>query len=310
MLMGKLHTDHIFAPNRTGEGNKYFNCKFSENGQVWEGKCPVPEGKIVRGEGFWTLTYTLTDSKGFFDALMAKYGINETWVRFGDHDDGITCTGLPPGTDCEPWRWNYHGKPLSKGDSAIEVLDPKTMVDTAMSKIDELKASMEAARLEIMAGIWDGGNEDLSQVFSMPIFMLDQAVDSMKQVKEIGEKVEEEEKRDLIIKIISIILMVVPFVGEIGAALAGAAAIGRVIALVAVAGEAALTAYDIVKDPTSAPIAILGLLLGGGIRSPGKFKEAADARRLLSSTGNAGKVGAIVKRHDDIFQRCINACVR
>lgn len=56
--------------------------------------------------------------------------------------------------------------------------------------------------------------------------------------------------------------MALPFVGEaIGPLVGSATALGRIALLVSEVGNAATTIADIVKNPDSAPFAILGLIL-------------------------------------------------
>jgi hypothetical protein len=83
--------------------------------------------------------------------------------------------------------------------------------------------------------------------------------------------------------------MSIPFIGEAGGALfGGVAMVARIAAVIDAAGNAALTAYDIVDDLESAPFAIMGLLVAGfgsGARSEkDAFGEAGKARKSLSAS--------------------------
>ncbi|KAK2043757.1 hypothetical protein LZ31DRAFT_620708 [Colletotrichum somersetense] len=121
-------------------------------------------------------------------------------------------------------------------------------------------------------------------------------------------------KKKLTLEILSIVLIAVPFVGEASGALCGGVAvISRIAALVDIVGSAGLTAYDIVEDPSSAPFAILGLLVGGfggGFRSEKEaFGKAAKARNELSASDIA-KFGDDFVAKDSKVQRTVSSCVR
>ncbi|KAF7915057.1 uncharacterized protein EAE98_011380 [Botrytis deweyae] len=143
--------------------------------------------------------------------------------------------------------------------------------------------------------------------------MLQNAVDSMNNIKAIGAEVEEEDKKNLILEILGIVLMVVPIIGEGGGALFGGIAnVARIATLVGDVGNAALTAYDIVEDPSSAPFSIMGLLLGGlGKTSKNEEEvlgEAAAARRGLTDDDLAQFGKAFVKSDSDV-QSILKACI-
>lgn len=74
---------------------------------------------------------------------------------------------------------------------------------------------MQATYLDIVLGLYVGGTTmDAVEAFSIPVFMLMQAVDGMAQAKALGaqeEKEEEEEekrRKNFIILIVSVTLMV------------------------------------------------------------------------------------------------------
>jgi hypothetical protein len=198
-----------------------------------------------------------------------------------------------------------HKVPTLKSD--FQMPDPKAIVENALPGIEELAVAMTAGIMDITLGIWEGNNEDLAEVLAMPVFLFIQAIESMENAKEIGEHLEEEERKNLIITIITALLFFVPFVGEIAAAAAGMATVARMIALAGIAGNTALTIVDIIEDPEMAPMAILGLLTGGRLRSPKDYKDAAKAKRAMSST-DIGKMGATYQKHDASVQNILKSC--
>ncbi|GJC84645.1 hypothetical protein ColLi_07483 [Colletotrichum liriopes] len=145
-----------------------------------------------------------------------------------------------------------------------------------------------------------------------PVFPLQRT--KIKQVKQHLSKIVEENEKKLILEILSIILIVIPFVNVADDALfGGVAMISRIAALVDIVGSTGLTAYDIVKDPTSAPFTILGLLIGGsgtGVRSEKEaFGEAVKARRGLSVSDVAKFADEFVDKEKKI-QQVVNGCLR
>jgi len=112
--------------------------------------------------------------------------------------------------------------------------------------------------------------------------------------------------------ILTIIFMVIPFVGKATAALGGAAAaaIARIGLTISEAGNAALTIAGIVDDPSSAPLAIAGLLIragAAGLSTRKIFKEAADARRGISAS-TLKLLSPSFQRKDGIVQNIVRKC--
>jgi hypothetical protein len=183
-----------------------------------------------------------------------------------------------------------------------------------MSNITALSDNLLAQYFSEAAGGGDADVVDVLTAASMPVFMLQSAVESMRSIKEIGEEEKEREKKQLILMILSIVLMVVPFVGEaLGAAFGGVAMIARVALLIGEAGNVALTVYDIVEDPMSAPFAILGAIVSpfsvAGKSQKVVYKEAADFRRALKDV-DLRKFGDGFYKKDAKVQRILNTCMR
>jgi hypothetical protein len=117
----------------------------------------------------------------------------------------------------------------------------------------------------------------------------------MAQVKAIGEDEAREKKKNLILEILGILFAFIPFVDVLLPEVEGLEAI---IAIVDVAGNAALTIQDIVAHPLSAPMDILGLLTLGGTRYEDDFASMAAKRRGISAS-DLTKIGTGFKAVDD-----------
>ncbi|KAL7819905.1 glycoside hydrolase family 18 protein [Trichoderma gracile] len=276
----------------SGEGNKYMDCKWES--EVSKGSGPCTEMKLrvePSNPGARYIEYTLRDEDGFYKALQASHNIERDWVTFENYavHDPCTCPPGGGGTYCRCMNEYvmYKNFPRRiKEASKIDVPNPKELVDEALPKMDELAQLLAWTIPLVRMGSLDVSYEDPAVAFSMPVFMLEDAIESIKKIKEIGVKEKEEKKHEHVLQILEIVFAILPFVAEGAAAAFGAASlIARGLAIVAELGNGALTIVEIVDDPLSAPFAILGLLIGPlGVRAKGSrsgFKSAADARRAL-----------------------------
>jgi hypothetical protein len=203
----------------------------------------------------------MRDKNGFYDSVATEMGIQREWITFGDVDLGYTCLaneGRPkegvrvvgPPTRLQPCSKLYHrwkNAPISvnKGDvssslskqaskidwwftflspAKIKVANPKTVIEAAMPNMTALADTLMVAYFDLALHINEAEGADIVSAASMPIFMLQQAIDIMQQIKDIGSKIVEENKKRLIALILSIVLMTIPFIGEAGGALFGGVA--------------------------------------------------------------------------------------
>jgi chitinase len=273
-----------------------------------------------RTEGSFDMTLTLRDREGFFTGLLNDTGVIEEWVNFDRHEKEIGyCyvegVGIcPPDTGVRDWFG------LPQKNEVIEVADPKDIVTGGLTNIDEIKMNLKSTKLEIMLGMWRGSVDDVVQVMSVPIFMLGQAVEGMKEAKELGEdqeEWEEEEARNkakqLILTIVGAVLFVVPFVGEIGAVLAGAATLARIALIAGEAANMAFGIYGMVDDSDSALMGMMGMMFGIGSiakvgRTPKGFKDMAAKRADLRTSGGVSKIGGNFQKRDDMLQDIVKFC--
>ena len=87
------------------------------------------------------------------------------------------------------------------------------------------------------------------------------------------------QKIDLILEILGIAFIFIPFIDDFTPELE---ALDGVFATIGEAGNVALGIQGIVANPSSAPMEILGLLTGPGIRTEDDFAKMAAARRSLT----------------------------
>jgi glucan 1,3-beta-glucosidase len=280
----------------TGAGNQYFTCSFHVENVPKAGttthKCPI----TAKERGFnpsYTITYTLDDENGFFNALQSQLGIQKEWVKFDTQYTPLPCT--TPGTFCTTGGISLKNYPMAAG--SIDVSNPKDTVTAAMTNITATQDTMWAREMDIMSAQWYGSTNDIVQVVSMPVLMLQQALDAMDKAKALGKKQQAADKKNLIIEILSVILIFIPFLDEIAPEALAAARIGT---LIGDSGSLALTLQDIVSDPNSAPLAILGILGGAGatLADVGNMAKLATARRGISDDTISG-IGPVFKALND-----------
>jgi len=85
-----------FMKMGSGPGNKYFYCSVTVGvGTIARAPCTDVGDWEAIPSAYWDITYELKDEKGFYEALYNDYGIERSWVKFGDIDDGYQCASNP-----------------------------------------------------------------------------------------------------------------------------------------------------------------------------------------------------------------------
>ncbi|KAK4450304.1 integrin alpha N-terminal [Podospora aff. communis PSN243] len=314
---------------KIGGGNRFFSCQFkfkdSDTNWVYQGSCPVPHHIMDSGEfnedpryayGSWVIRYTLQDQTGFEAALINELGIMPEWVKWEDWDsvpDPDCSRGFAD--ECTDYHQWVRGHFPRQADNVV-IPNPKTILDQAMDQFLALKHQFLAAALGLGTMAWDtsGGKSGNDAIIGlgMPVMLLAQAVENMAQIKDIGAQIEEKERTQKIMFIVSMVLLIVPFVAELGLAFAGFAAIARLAALGGEIAGVGVAIADIVLDPTSAPLAIMGLLVGvvgRGRRAEDVMADAKVARLAMTST-HIASMGRTYKALDDKVQAIVNRCSR
>ncbi|UKZ56764.1 hypothetical protein TrVGV298_010605 [Trichoderma virens] len=283
-----------------GAGNQFFDCTCEGYGPTSTQRCPFTWTQLAGADSF-KMTYTLINSTGFYDTLQSQYGINASWVTFTDKHD-ITDTFS---AGCERYetcvRTDYQWINIPTAASDIEIPNPKDVITKALPTIGTLQNGILARKMDLNVGLWNGSSDDLLQVYSMPVFMLSQAVTAMQNAKALGKQYEREKKIELILEILGAVFAFLPFLDDIAPELE---LIDGLYATVADVGNVALTIQSIVSNPASAPMDILGLITGAGGRDRDEIADIADKRRALSDT-ELSDIGNDFKEKDDEFQEVI-----
>lgn len=230
-------------------------------------------------------TYTLKNEQGFWEGLMAAYGIPQDWVNigerlayFGKGCEGVAGDRTSPDTSTECFKKSsvyWHNFPTMKPGAAMD--DPK---DSVSKSYDTFKNIYDRATVSLGFAQWDlyeASSTDMLATAALPAMLLTDAVDNMRQIAKAGEEIIERERKQNILFWLNMVLMMIPAAGQVASSL-GRVAIAVALRVVGEAATAALTLYELVDDPKNALMTMMGFFLGGGLsRQP--FREAAAARR-------------------------------
>ncbi|KAJ5437022.1 Glycoside hydrolase superfamily [Penicillium cf. griseofulvum] len=224
------------------------------------------------------VTYVLDDEKGFYKDMMDKYGIDESWIKFGDLQVYVDPGCRPLDGDVTGCQHYWHGWP-NQDEEHMKVPNPKETISGAMKNLTDFGNQLDESAYDASAFLYTEEISDALEASEMPVFMVESAIEQMKKVMETADKITAEYKKSMIINFAAAFLMLVPAVGETIGAL-GLATIGRVVMLAGEAGNAAFGVYGIVEDPESAIFSIFGALIG--VRGEMGFARAAESRRGMS----------------------------
>ncbi|OBT87691.1 hypothetical protein VE02_04092 [Pseudogymnoascus sp. 03VT05] len=281
-----------FMNSVDGPGNKYFDCTWQVQG-------------IELGSQGYTCLFDLKNSTGFYADLSANYGISADWVSFGDKD-------FPPPTVNGHQSGIYsYWKGFPQGSGNVNPTNPKDIVTAALPNMTMMQSTIDSTWMNQILGQWQGSGTDPAQVLAMPIAMVQQAIDSMAQVKVIGKAQSDADRQELILEIITAVLIVVPFVGGLGADITGLADLAGAIGLIGMLSNGAAGIFSIVKDPKSAPMVIFADLLGvgggGTIRKGEQFGKLGKLRRAMT-VDDVSKLGNVFTAQTSKIDKIIKKC--
>ncbi len=195
----------------------------------------------------------------FWDALYGGTGIEKQDIRFIDDHFYDACIPSEP-ENCRHRGWDF-GIPAPHGYEPGDVINPKDVVDKAYQNLTEIVRDFPRAVDQIRQGTYLGDANDLADAMALPVFMIEEAVENIKSISDAIDEAEEEKRKGIIMAFLTAILFFVPVVGTVASSIASLAAIGRIIALVGVAGNLALDIYSVVDSKGNDPMAIFALVL-------------------------------------------------
>ncbi|KAK5652624.1 hypothetical protein OQA88_10217 [Cercophora sp. LCS_1] len=280
----------------------FFDC-FYTKGEIGKRQdaskydCKNPPNAYMQS---YTFFWELRDKDGL-NKTLSNEGIDLDWVEFGEHRWKFRCEATSGGTGtCMNFDKVHWGFP--KGKDNFDVPNPKAVVDEARKNFDTITEQYDNMYMMLGLDTFSGSPADAVEILAMPVFLLSDAVDSMKEVKKIGQEERERRKKELILKILEGILFLVPFVG---AAIGGLGRVGaglaRMLMAVEAIGSGGLGVYSLVENPEMAPVAILAMVLGGlgsaGTRGAMRYRELRVAKGKLTADQKS-KLGNSYKTHN------------
>ncbi|KAF2730201.1 glycoside hydrolase [Polyplosphaeria fusca] len=257
------------------------DCKNGQ-GETAMDKCPKEEFEIefLDTKYIANATFTLKDKDGFFKDLSSTWGIDKEWINFGRRrmhtSNGCQFSGDDI-KDCidkqSQWWYQYPLADMNK----VKIYNPKDIIGGSYPKAADMLDRFKDMQI---AAIWDEQmvESDMVDAASLPAFSTDEAVASMEKIVKQANEIKKKEREDFILNFIMGLLFFIPFAGEAAAGLTAVRTISRLIGEV---GDAAVSIYDVVKDPDNAFMSVFSFLAGAGV-GKGGFRDAANSRRAIS----------------------------
>ncbi|KAJ3497840.1 hypothetical protein NLG97_g1596 [Lecanicillium saksenae] len=298
--------------NCTTEQDPIFHCK-DDNGP-WE-SCEALLKRVV-WDDYYTITWECLDRGKYESALLNDYAIPKDWVQYANKSDPFHChnPGHAIDWDCSDKDHTNYNMPMLADH--VDVPNPKDIIARAGQRFSSVKMMLFATYADMLLSQWSGPYEDALDSLSTPVSLLAQAVQSMKDDKAIGEAIHEQEVRNNILNILGIIFSVMPFAGDLllpaGVAFSF---VGKIVGLIGEVGDQALNIYSVTQSPETAPLALMGGLMGFlGPRIPklartgAGFKDLKPPKDIINEQGIMGKYGKVAKAFNDQIGKILKAC--
>lgn len=296
-------------------GGKVLNVKWENVSE------PCPPDYSKRGYGpddpyqqtvYWNLGSDKADA--FYEDILNQTGIPKNKIGFGLYTVVDTCdgTGHSPGDGDRCWNTGYEfNAPFPNGYSAADVLDPKDTVSKGLTNAGNLPDQITSALQAMQLMAYYGDSSEIVDAIALPIAMIAAGVESMESVVQTADKIDEEKRKAIILAFLSAILFFVPIAGELVGAVTELGAIADVIALLGVAGNAALDVYTIVDTPQNAALAIVDLVMApAALADVAVIAKAANIRRGMAVEDVArlgGRVGARMGKVEKLTGVCLKS---
>ncbi|KAK9444818.1 exo-1,3-beta-D-glucanase [Metarhizium brunneum] len=212
-MIRKFTADSTPSNRNGGPGIHYFDCTITLDGTDTTKQCPFDFYEPAFYQAF-DMKYTLRDADGFY----------KDWVAFYDLDNSSNqCIGGGhPGNGPSPLRRRhvdnhkedqddeaagqedqntssklqkrcgltgarFYGIP--KGKDSYAVPNPKDAINKAMPLMLDLEIQLAARQAQMAIGDFNGSASDVGQALSLPVFMMAESIEQIKEAKETGQKI-------------------------------------------------------------------------------------------------------------------------
>ncbi|KID95120.1 LysM domain-containing protein, partial [Metarhizium majus ARSEF 297] len=170
----------------------------------------------------------------------------------------------------------FYGIP--KGKDSYAVPNPKDAINKVMPQMLDLQIQLAARQAQMAIGDFNDSASDVGQALSLPVFMMAESIEQIKEAKEAGQKIKNQKDLEFFEKMLGVIFMFLPFLDTLSPELLLFEGMATGL------GNTALAIQDIVEHPKNAFMDVLGIVMDGTFSKTGKgYKTAADARRGMSS---------------------------
>lgn len=207
---------------------------------------PCPPDTSKRGERSLAVDWRLRldQERHFYEDVENAIGVKQHNIRFGEDGHG---------------KWL--NAPIAHDVKAGDIPNPKQMVEKAMRNGRKLSESLKWRILEVQNGVYSGDRWELLDAMTVPVLVIDSAVNAMKSIVATGEKLEIEEEKAIITGFAMGIMFFLPVAGEVIGSVGLTAGLPTVLSTIGSLGGLGLDIYTIVDDPANAALGILGLVL-------------------------------------------------
>ena len=222
------------------------------------------------------------EKAGFCDSLTKDYQLDcklftypKSTVSEAENPGSVTCRL----GDC-----TYISRTVYKPvyDREFAVPDPADSITKSLTKYREFSSWLTDVSGSAQIDQYEESEGDVVDASVITVLSVQAAADAMQTVAEDGEEAIEEQRKRTIVAFVTAFLLIVPGVGEAAGAALAAAWVGRLAALVDVAGNTALGIYSIVEDKSNAPGEVVGILFGFlGARNNFGWGNAAKKSRAI-----------------------------
>lgn len=230
-------------------------------------------------------------ARDFWQDFTKTTGITQQNVKWEDKEFRNSCSYKESVEICG-WDLNF---PVTDGYDKDAIPNPVDVIKAAHDNLKNFANDLPEAAKRLREGKYTADAWDLVDAVSLPVLMVEQAVEAIQSISETVDKWEDEKRKNIILAFLSGILFLVPIIGQLASAVNALATVGRIIAILGAAGQLALDIYDVVDTEGNDAMAIFSLVLTPlAVFDAVQMAKAANRARNMSPSDRA-KMGTKVE---------------